>query len=159
MIENYYKKLKPFKWFVLQNFPFIEADFDALTNWQLFCAMGEQINKIIDSVNATGGQVEILTNAFNDLKNYVDNYFENLDIQEEVNNKLDEMAEGGQLADIIAQYLELQAVLGFNDISDMRQAEYIANGSLLRTYGQDTLNDGKGAFYYVRNIKIVMIKQ
>lgn len=153
MIENYYKRLSPFKWFVLQNFPFIEADFDALTNWQLFCAMGEEINKIIKSVNDTGGQVEILTNAFNDLQDYVNNYFDNLDIQEEVNNKLDEMAESGQLSDIIAQYLELQAVLGFNNIDDMRQAEYIANGSLLRTYGQDTLNDGKGAFYYVRTVQ------
>ena len=38
MEENYkYKKLYPFKWFVLENFPFIEEDFDAITNWQLFC--------------------------------------------------------------------------------------------------------------------------
>jgi len=153
MIENYYKRLSPFKWFVLQNFPFIEADFDAITNWQLFCKLGEEINKIIKSVNDTGGQVEILTNAFNDLQDYVNNYFDNLDVQEEINNKLDEMAEGGQLADIIGQYLELQAVLGFNNILDMRQAEYIANGSLLRTYGQDSLNDGKGAFYYVRTVR------
>lgn len=150
---NYnYINLPPFKWFVLQNFPFIEADFDAITNWQLFCKLGEEINKIVNSVNTSGQQVEALTNAFNELKSYVDNYFENLDVQEEINNKLDEMAESGQLSDIIAQYLELQAVLGFNDISDMRQAEYIANGSLLRTYGQDSLNDGKGAFYYVRGV-------
>ena len=26
-----YKNLSPFKWFVLENFPFIEADFDAFT--------------------------------------------------------------------------------------------------------------------------------
>ena len=151
---NYnYKKLGPFKWFILQNFPFIEADFDAITNWQLFCKLGEEMNKIIDSVNQAGGQVENLTNAFTELQEYVNNYFDNLDIQEEVNNKLDEMAESGQLSDIIAQYLELQAVLGFNDITDMRNATYITNGSLLRTYGQDTLNDGKGAFYYVRTVQ------
>ena len=48
MEKNYnFKKLCPFKWFVLQNFPFIEADFDAITNWQLFCKLGEEINKII----------------------------------------------------------------------------------------------------------------
>ena len=85
---NYdYKNLRPFKWFVLQNFPFIEEDFDAITNWQLFCKLGEEINKIVQSVNDAGGQVEILTNAFNDLQNYVNNYFENLDVQEEINNK------------------------------------------------------------------------
>lgn len=96
-----YKNLCPFKWFVLQNFPFIEADFDAITNWQLFCKLGEEMNKIIEKLNQTGEQTENLTNAFIELQNYVNNYFENLDVQDEINNKLDEMAEGGQLADII----------------------------------------------------------
>ena len=41
-----YINLSPFKWFVLENFPFIEADFDALTEWQLFCKLGKEINKI-----------------------------------------------------------------------------------------------------------------
>ena len=32
-----FKRLTPFKRCVLQNFPFIEADFDALTNYGLLC--------------------------------------------------------------------------------------------------------------------------
>lgn len=98
-----YKNLSPFKWFVLQNFPFIEADFDAITNWQLFCKLGEEMNKIIEKVNQAGEQTENLTNAFIELQKYINNYFENLDIQTEINNKLDEMAEGGELAEIINQ--------------------------------------------------------
>lgn len=98
-----YKNLSPFKWFVLENFPFIEADFDALTEWQLFCKIGKEINKIIDSQNIVGEQAENLTNAFNNLKNYVDNYFKNLDIQEEVNTKLNIMAQDGTLDRIINQ--------------------------------------------------------
>ena len=98
-----YKNLYPFKWFVLQNFPFIEADFDAITNWQLFCKLGEEMNKIIEKVNQAGEQTENLTNAFIELQDYVNNYFENLDVQEEINNKLDEMADGGELAEIINQ--------------------------------------------------------
>ena len=67
---NYeYKKLCPFKWFVLENFPFIEADFDALTNWQLFCKLGQEMNKIITSVNLSGEQIEKLTESFNNLQN------------------------------------------------------------------------------------------
>lgn len=96
-----YKNLSPFKWFVLENFPFIEADFDALTEWQLFCKIGKEINKIIDSQNIVGEQAENLTNAFNNLKNYVDNYFNNLDIQDEINNKLNEMVVSGELQEII----------------------------------------------------------
>lgn len=100
-----YKNLTPFKWFVLENFPFIEADFDALTEWQLFCKLGKEINKIIDSQNIVGEQAENLTNAFNNLKNYVDNYFDNLDVQDEINNKLNEMSEDGTLEEIINQQI------------------------------------------------------
>lgn len=148
---NYdYKNLRPFKWFVLQNFPFIEADFDAITNWQLFCKLGEEINKLINSENLTGQQVEDLTNAFNSLQSYVNNYFDNLDIQEEVNEKLDEMAEGGELAEIISQYLQTQAIIGFNTNANLKSANNLANGSFARTYGKNTYNDGKGAFYKIR---------
>ena len=98
-----YKNLSPFKWFVLENFPFLEADFDALTEWQLYCKLGKEINKIINSINLSGEQVEKLTNGFNDLQNYVNNYFDNLDVQEEVNIKLNEMAEDGTLEKIINQ--------------------------------------------------------
>lgn len=100
-----YKYLNPFKWFILENFPFIEADFDALTNWQLFCKLGKEMNKIIDNLNSLGIETENLSQAFIDLQNYVNDYFENLDVQEEINTKLDEMAEGGQLAEIINQEL------------------------------------------------------
>lgn len=150
---NYdYKKLRPFKWFVLQNFPFIETDFDAITNWQLFCKLGEEINRVINSMNLTGEQVESLTNAFNDLQNYVNNYFENLDIQEEIDNKLDEMAEGGELADIIAQYLELSGILAFDNIEGLKNADNLVNGSFAYTYGTINYNDGLGLFYKIRNI-------
>lgn len=148
---NYnYINLPPFKWFVLQNFPFIEADFDAITNWQLFCKLGEEINKIINSNNLTGQQVENLTNAFNDLQEYVNNYFNNLDIQTEVDNKLDEMAQSGELAELISQYLESQAIIGFNNISSLKATTSLADGSFARTYGRNTYNDGYGAFYKIR---------
>ena len=101
-----YKNLTPFKWFVLENFPFIEADFDALTEWQLFCKLGKEINKIIDSQNVVGTQMENVTNAFIELQNYVDNYFKNLDVQEEINNKLNEMAEDGTLTLLIKKYVD-----------------------------------------------------
>lgn len=150
---NYnYRNLPPFKWFILQNFPFIEDDFDAITNYQMFCKLGEEINKVIESVNLTGEQVENLTNAYNDLKDYIDNYFENLDVQDEIDNKLDEMAEQGQLAEIISQYLQTNAIFGFNTISEMAEAENVINGTLVYCYGKSTYNDGEGAFYKIRTV-------
>ena len=99
---NYnFNKLTPFKFFCLTNFPFIEEDFDALTYYELLCKVVGYLNKVIDTTNAIGIQTEELTNAFNELKSYVDNYFTNLNVQQEINNKLDEMAEDGTLAKII----------------------------------------------------------
>ena len=147
-MNNYdYKYLTPFKWFILENFPFIEADFDALTNWQLFCKLGKEMNKIIDSTNLTGEQVENLTNAFNELKSY----FENLDVQEEINNKLDEMAEEGTLQEIITSYLQIAGVLAFNTVLDLKNTENLINGSFVRTLGFNEINDGGGAFYKIIN--------
>ena len=129
-----FKNLCPFKWFVLQNFPFIEADFDAITNWQLFCKLGEEINKIIEKTNLTGEQVENLTNAFIELQNYVNNYFENLDIQEEINTKLDEMVEDGTLAEIINQELlqEINEKINKieNELTEESKIRFIANKTI-----------------------------
>lgn len=147
---NYeYKKLCPFKWFVLENFPFIEADFDALTNWQLFCKLGQEMNKIITSVNLSGEQVEILTEAFNNLQNYVNNYFDNLDVQEEINNKLDQMAQDGTLQEIIAKYLNTKSLLGFDNVSDMINSENLIEGSYAKTLGFHNINDGGSKIYKI----------
>ena len=120
-----YKNLSPFKWFVLENFPFIEADFDALTDWQLYCKLGKEINKIIDSQNVVGTEMEKFSQAFIELQNYVDNYFKNLDVQDEINNKLNEMAQDGTLENIINEKIfsniNNQIQNNTNDINNLSQ--------------------------------------
>lgn len=87
-----------------------------------------------------------------ELELYVKDYFKNLDVQTEINNKLDQMAESGQLTDIIAQYLGLAGILAYNTVNDLINAENIVNGSIVRTLGLNTYNDGKGAYYKIRTI-------
>lgn len=137
-----YKKLTPFKWFVLENFPFIEADFDALTDWQLFCKLGKEINKIINSQNVVGEQMEEVTNNMISLQEFVENYFDNLDIQEEVNTKLNEMAESGELAEIISQYLELSGIFSYNNLEEMLSATNLTNNSKSIIFGKEDFTDG-----------------
>ena len=90
----------------LTNFPYIEEDFDALTNYELLCKVVEELNKMIDNMNTQNESILALYDAFNTLKTYVDTYFENLDVQEEINNKLDEMAESGELTNLIKKYVD-----------------------------------------------------
>ena len=147
-----YKVLPPFKMQVLTNFPYIEADFDALTNYQLLCKVVEYLNMVIHNENEVTEEVTGLYNAYVSLQNYVNNYFDNLDVQEEINNKLDEMAESGQLTDIIAQYLGLAGMITYNNVSEMKSAQNLVNGSKCQTLGYTSINDGGGSIYKVRTI-------
>lgn len=149
-----YKNLTPFKWFVLENFPFIEADFDALTEWQLFCKLGKEMNKIINSENTLGTQVENVTNAFIELQNYVNNYFANLDVQEEINNKLNEMAESGELQNLLLQFLN--SLFIYNNVAEMLASNTLVNNSIVKTLGFYTPNDNGGSIYKITNIEQIV---
>lgn len=109
-------------------------------------------NTIIPTINNNGLAIQELQDKYIELKNYVDNYFNNLDVQQEINNKLDAMAQSGQLTDIIAQYLGLAGVLSFNTVNDMKTATNLVNGSTCRTLGYYNINDGGKAIYKIRNI-------
>lgn len=115
-----------------------------------FCNFLE--NTVIPTVNNNGQAVTELQNLYVELKSYVDNYFDNLDVQTEIDNKLDDMAESGQLADIIAQYIQLQGVLAYDTVADMKEATNLVNGSFAETYGFYSVGDKGGAKYKVRTI-------
>ena len=152
-----------FRRFVLQNFPFIEEDFDALTDYALICKVIEYLNKVITSQNELVAEVESfetnitndfnrLEGLFNDLKSYVDNYFDNLDVQEEINNKLEDMVESGTLQEIIAQYINATALWMFDQVSDMVASTNLIDGSYARTLGYYGKNDGGGSTYKIREL-------
>ena len=96
-------KIPLFRRFVIQNFPYIEQDFDALTDYQLISKVVEYLNQVITSQNGLVDDMNDLETAFNTLKDYVDHYFDNLDVQEEVNTKIDAMVEDGTFDTIINQ--------------------------------------------------------
>ena len=121
--NNDFKILKPFKLWCMENFPFIEADFDAITNYELLC-------KIVEYLNNTMSDVNILGENFIDLKEYVYNYFDNLDITEDINNKLDEMAEDGTLARIINEEI-------FNSLNNKTKIAGLYMPSLLSSAGSE----------------------
>lgn len=100
------KNITPFKLCVLTNFPFIEADFDAVTNYQLLCKVVEKLNEIIANTDKQNSNIELLETNFATLYNFTKNYFDNLDVQEEINNKLDKMAEDGSLSALIKPFFD-----------------------------------------------------
>ena len=152
----------------LTNFPYIEKDFDALTDYELLSLVVKFLNDVIanqneqndsitrmyqsflalqDYVNNTKDELE---DAFNNLDNYVRDYFDNLDVQEEINNKLDQMLKDGVLEQIIEQFLQLTSLICFNDVASMKVSPNLTNGSYAKTLGYLSINDGGGATYKIR---------
>ena len=63
-------------------------------------------NQVIPTVNNNAEAVQELQTLYEELREYVNNYFDNLDVQEEINNKLEEMTEDGSLTQIIKNYVD-----------------------------------------------------
>lgn len=80
------------------------------------------------------------------------NWFNNLDVQDEIDNKLDEMAENGELEEIIASYLQSNAVISYNTLANLVASENLVAGMTVRTLGHTTYLDGLGRLYKIRNI-------
>ena len=65
-----------------------------------------EFNKVLAEWADMNKRFSDLNSAFNDLRNYVHDYFNNLDVQVEIDNKLDSMAEDGSLYAIIRKYTD-----------------------------------------------------
>lgn len=136
--ENY-KNLTPFKFWTLTNFPFIEQTFDSLTNYELMCKLGEYLTNLEYNQNAVQNN---MTNLYN--------YINNIDISDEVNQKLDKMAEDGTLDNILSSYINNNVNRIYNSLELLKIAELDENIKV-QTLGYYSINDGGGATYIIRN--------
>lgn len=160
--QNDYNNMTPFKTWLkyqintwgLNSFPFVESDFDDLTNYAMMMKLMKHFNTLIENQNMVEEDITNLYNAFTELQtyileqisdvnenfenlqDYVNNYFDNLDVQNEINNKLDEMVESGELPQMVLDAL----VNKLDDFSNSNSAtignELITDSSLW------DLNDG-----------------
>lgn len=112
-------KLSPFKFWCQKVLPL--AYDDSLSYYETLCKLTEYLNEVIQQINAlTDSEEEFqqnltqewetyrteLTGVWEQYKTWIDNYFTNLDVQEEINNKLDAMASDGTLTNLIKSYVD-----------------------------------------------------
>lgn len=110
-------------------------------------------NEIMPAININADATNELQDLYVELKEYVDNYFDNLNISQEVNAKLDEMVENGDLQQIIAEYLQLESLWMYETVSDMKLAENLQENMIVETSGFHNYNDGGGAYYLIRELE------
>lgn len=99
----------------------------------------EFIAKFQELQDATEAELEAIRLEFADLTDFVNNYFNNLDVQEEINAKLDDMADSGELANIFEQAFRIirqfhaqrycRVVMNWST-SALQSMAYAPNGSI-----------------------------
>lgn len=76
-------------------------------NQQFLNSMADQLGQNVADLEAyINARMDDFMAAYTQLQTYVNNYFDNLDVQEEINAKLDEMASDGTLNDLFDPVLE-----------------------------------------------------
>lgn len=139
-------RIPKFRRCVIQNFPFIEEDFDALTDYGLICKIVEYLNKNTEETNRLSVLVE-------ELQSYVEHYFDNLDVQEEINNKLDEMVEDGSLTQIVEEY--------FDEINEKVKSAYTISNLPVQRKSRTIVEKASNQYYamqggcYVGNDQVI----
>ena len=141
----------PFVRFVASAVPMV---FDnSLSYYECLCALWKWMqDNLVDVINNNANVTEYYIELTKELKEFVENYFANLDVQEEINNKLDQMAEDGTLQEIIAQYIQANTAWCFDTVADMKLAPNLVNGSYAQTLGYHAKNDGGKSLYKIREI-------
>lgn len=94
--------LPPFKAWLASNIPAVYDN--TMTYYEELCALLKYLqDQVVPALNENASAITVLSN-------YVENYFSDLNVQEEINNKLDEMAEDGTLEEILSQYIDENVV-------------------------------------------------
>lgn len=123
---------------------------NSLSYYEALCALTKWLqDNLVNVVNNNAEVTQQYIKMVDELEIYVRDYFENLDIQEEVDKKLDEMVEAGTLQEIIASYLESNVAWVFDTVADMKLATNLNSDSYAQTLGFHSVGDGGGAIYKI----------
>lgn len=110
-----------------------------------------EVKKAIEGFKALSDKTDNFETTLNNALEYINNYFKNLDVQEEINNKLEEMKENGELADIIAAFLK--APNYYLSVKSMVADTSITNNSVAITAAYNTAGNDGSCLYWIHKPK------
>ena len=90
----------------------------SLSYYELLCKVCKYLNDLIKNMDTAEENIQTIANTVDELQGYIDTYFDNLDVQEEINNKLDDMATNGTLANIFRDAYGVVSTLNFDYLVD-----------------------------------------
>lgn len=147
-----YTAIKPFRAWCQKVLPLVYDD--SLSYYELLCKVVKYINDILADLDNMGKDITSLNNAFDRLQSYVNNYFSTLDVQGEINNKLDQMAEDGTLTDVIQQtFGNSKKLKGYdNNCIMVTIGDSYARGTAYESSQGGTVATGQGWPYWLNNL-------
>lgn len=110
-----------------------------------------EVKKAIERFKALSDKTDNFETTLNNALEYINNYFKNLNVQEEINNKLEEMKENGELADIIAAFLK--APNYYLSVRSMVADTSITNNSVAITASYNTASNDGSCLYWIHKPK------
>lgn len=124
-----------------ENFPYSNFH-DLNVDWII-----KTINSLVADWQSYNGTWEEwkndITQSFNDLNSYVMNYFANLDVQDEINNKLEEMFTDGRLDELLGLFVPYVTPEMFGAVGDGATDDSTAFQTALNTNKQVFLDKSK----------------
>ena len=135
-----YKSLQPFRYWCQKVLPLVYDN--SLSYYELLCKVVDYLNKTMEDVETLHGDVTNLHAAYVELQSYVNNYFSTLDVQEEINNKLNQMASDGTLSNLLKPLIlsKLPALIVDNvsDMTDINRTYIFKSNSHIYQYNTNT---------------------
>ena len=101
--QNTYERLERFKLLCQRTLP-IDFD-DSLTDYELLGKLVNKLNSVIDNAEKMGVDVTNMFETYSLLLEWVNSYFDRLDVQDEINYKIDELVTNGTLLKILAELI------------------------------------------------------
>lgn len=118
---------------------------------RMYAKVNQLVKAFDDLDEATVSTVNEYITKFTELHDYVHDYFDNLDVQEEINNKLDEMAEDGTLTTLISNYLIYPSNLNVNELVDLVIADSDTYAGAEHNHAQGSVCIGSNIVVALRN--------
>ena len=101
--RNPYNPTGSFKFWCQKVLPTVYDD--SLSYYEVLCKVVNYLNDVIQNVDNMNEDITAMFTAYSELQSYVNNYFSSLDVQDEINRKLDSMATDGSLSDIVRPFI------------------------------------------------------
>lgn len=93
---------QPFRYFCQRVLPPVYSD--ELSYYEMLCKVADYLNVTISNVNILNDDVKKINEFVIEIYEWIENYFNSLDVQEEINKRLDEYVKDGTLANLLEPF-------------------------------------------------------